>query len=181
MVGEIWLRGRSVAAGYWKRPTQTRETFRATTSDGASGYLRTGDVGALVDGELYVTGRIKDMLVVNGRNLYPQDIEYVAAQAHSALAAGVVFGAGDRLVLIQEVKNAMLDGLTHEQLIAKLRAVVRDEFEVHLADVVLVPPGGIAKTTSNKVRRGAMREAYLGNALTRVQPLKPRLPVGTAL
>ncbi|HEY3751012.1 MAG TPA: fatty acyl-AMP ligase [Pseudonocardiaceae bacterium] len=175
-IGEIWLRGRSVAAGYWRQPELTSRTFRASTADGEAGFLRTGDLGVLSDGELYVTGRLKDVLVVNGRNLYPHDIERAVRREHPALAAGAgaVFALGerdDRLVLVHEVKKSLADR-TEDELVGLLRAAVRAEFDVHLTQVVFVPPGGIAKTTSGKVRRAAVRQAFLADRLTRV-PLTP--------
>jgi acyl-CoA synthetase (AMP-forming)/AMP-acid ligase II len=162
-IGEIWVRGGSVAAGYWKQPEVTETTFHATT-DGETDFLRTGDLGALLDGELYVTGRVKDMLIVNGRNLYPHDIEHVARQAHPAMQAGVgaAFVTGDRgrLVLVHEFKAAALGETSEAELLAAIRKDIRAEFDVHLSELVLVARGGVARTTSGKVRRGEMRDKF---------------------
>ncbi|PWW53043.1 fatty acyl-AMP ligase [Actinokineospora spheciospongiae] len=171
--GEIWVRGGSIAAGYWKQPEKTEETFNAAaiTADGATaGYLRTGDIGALLDGELYVTGRLKDMLIVNGRNLYPHDLEHTARQVHAALQTGVgasfvVDGKPEKLVLVHEIKTSALGDTELADLEKAIRAELRAEYDVHLHELVLLPRGGVARTTSGKVRRGSMREKYLAGSL----------------
>src|SRR5690606_23291160 len=97
-VGESWARGGRAAHGYWRSPQETREGFGARTAAGEGPYLRTGDLGFVVDGELYVTGRIKDLIIVNGRNIYAHDIEEAARDAHPAALAGAAFvldGASD--------------------------------------------------------------------------------------
>ncbi|MEW9533748.1 fatty acyl-AMP ligase [Microbispora sp. NPDC049125] len=172
-IGEIWLRSRSVAAGYWNHVELTEEIFRATTAEGERGFLRTGDLGAVYDGELYVTGRIKEMMIINGRNLYPQDIEHAIRQLHPALAQGVgaAFTLGtqpERMVLLHEIKVAALGGLSVSALTAKVMEHVRATFEVPLSAVLLVPRGTVERTTSGKVQRGRMRELYLAGE---VRPL----------
>lgn len=169
-VGEIWLAGRSVAAGYWNRPQQTRETFRATTSTGDGPFLRTGDLGFLSDGELFVTGRLKDLLIINGRNLYPQDIEEVVRDAHPAVAriAGTAFGVDigrEHVVVIQGVQPARLGGLSTAELAVRIKLAVARTFEVPAPSVVLVQRKGVHVTTSGKVQRQSMRAAFLGNRL----------------
>ena len=117
-VGEIWLRSPSVASGYHGRPVETAEQFRAQTADGEGPYLRTGDLGLLHDGELFVTGRLKDLLIANGRNLYPQDIEEFVQDVHPAVAGSrgcavsVDVDDAERLVLIQAVKTELLGDTT---------------------------------------------------------------------
>ncbi len=185
-VGEIWLRGRAVAPGYWAAAEATRAAFGAVTATGETGYLRTGDLGALYCDELFVTGRLKDMLVVRGRNIYPQDIEHEVASWHEALRAGVgaVFavpsadGADDagELVLVHECQ-ALLPGVDGP---AALTATIRDrmarQFGIHVGAVVLVRPGGVARTTSGKVRRGAMRELFVDRRLGPLyEDLSPRM------
>lgn len=169
-VGEIWLAGPSTAAGYWARPDLTRETFRARIAGSNVDYLRTGDLGGLFDGELFVTGRRKEMLIVNGRNLYPQDIERTIRESHPVTGAGAtaVFTVEDpapAAVAVQEVRPADLKTTDVDELVAVLRGAVRAEFELHLADVVFVPTGAIEKTTSGKVRRGATRDAFIADEL----------------
>ncbi|MEC3975525.1 fatty acyl-AMP ligase [Amycolatopsis sp. H20-H5] len=168
-VGEIWVRGDSVARGYWRNPAATAATFDVVTSGGETGFLRTGDLGAMFDGELYVTGRLKDMLLVNGRNLYPQDIEYEIVAQHEELAslAGAVFAVDgtdrEQIVVVQEIRSN--DAELVALMAIAIRATVAREFGVRVAPVVLVRPNTVLRTTSGKVRRAAMREAYLAGEL----------------
>jgi acyl-CoA synthetase (AMP-forming)/AMP-acid ligase II len=171
-VGEIWLRSASVASGYHNRPAQTLERFGAHTADGTGPYLRTGDLGLLHDGELYVTGRCKDLLIVNGRNLYPQDIEDFVHDVHPAFvdARGVAITVdvndAERLVVIQAVKTRLLDGLSYGELASALKIAVARGFEVPAPSVVFVNHSGIHLTTSGKVQRASMRSAFLNGELT---------------
>ncbi|MDT5337404.1 MAG: hypothetical protein QOD90_2909 [Mycobacterium sp.] len=171
-VGEIWLRSASVASGYHNRPAQTLERFGAHTADGTGPYLRTGDLGLLHDGELYVTGRCKDLLIVNGRNLYPQDIEDFVHDVHPAFvdARGVAITVdvndAERLVVIQAVKTRLLDGLSYAELASALKIAVARGFEVPAPSVVFVNHSGIHLTTSGKVQRASMRAAFLNGELS---------------
>ncbi len=170
VVGEIWLRGPSVAAGYLNRDEENAEKFDAHTADGEGPFLRTGDLGALVDGELYVTGRLKDLLIVNGRNLYPQDIEEAVARMHPALAAapGVVLNvdAGrEHIVVIHGVDAGALDGTTPEALTAQIKGSVARMFDVPAPSVVLVKRSAVHRTTSGKVQRRSMLAAFMANGV----------------
>jgi len=173
-VGEIWLRSASVASGYYNRTTETTERFAAHTADGAGPYLRTGDLGLLHDGELYVTGRRKDLLIVNGRNLYPQDIEEFVQDVHPAVAGsrGVAVSVDvndtERLVLIQAVKTELLGDAGYPELAAAVKSAVARGFDVPAPGVVFVNRAGIHLTTSGKVQRASMRTAYLNAELTDV-------------
>lgn len=167
--GEIWLRGPSVAAGYWGRPDATEETFQARTADGDGPYLRTGDLGVLLDGELYVTGRTKDLLIVHGRNLYPHDIEHELRLRHAPLAAlaGTAFTVPvpqEEVVVVHEVRGRFSQEELRELAIG-MRATVHQEFGVHTAGIVLLRPGTVRKTTSGKVQRAEMRGLFLEGAL----------------
>lgn len=173
-VGEIWLRGPSVAAGYWNRSELTADTFRAVTADGRAGCLRTGDLGALHDGELYVTGRIKEMLIQNGRNLYPQDIEQAVQESGDAFrrGGGAVFnvtdGASERahVVVVQELRAwATSDEEAVVRLAASVQALLSRQFQLPAVSVVLVRPGVIRKTTSGKTQRTLMRRLFLDGGL----------------
>jgi acyl-CoA synthetase (AMP-forming)/AMP-acid ligase II len=169
-IGEIWLAGGSVAAGYWRRPTATAEDFGAYASDGSGPYLRTGDLGAVLDGELYITGRLKDVVIVHGRNLYPQDIEFVVRETHPALGAGtgVVFAVTcdrEHIVVVHEFKAVLLEGLTPAELSARVQLAVARAFDVPVPSVVLTNRGGVRRTTSGKVQRRLMRSLFLEQKL----------------
>lgn len=165
-VGEIWVKGDSVAEGYWKRPETNKEIFQAVIVGGADGpdegWLRTGDLGAVEGGELYVTGRLKEMILINGRNIYPHDVERTVQALDPALSAGngTVFSVDsgeELLVLVQEVKPNAPSAADLPALAAQIRQLVSREFTV-AGSVVLVKPGTIQKTTSGKLQRTLMRQ-----------------------
>ncbi|MFI8939328.1 fatty acyl-AMP ligase [Streptomyces syringium] len=166
-VGEIWVAGHSVAQGYWGHEQATRDTFQAHFSDGTGPFLRTGDLGFLLEGELYVTGRLKELVIVNGRNLYPQDIEEAGRNAHPAAGAGAAFGVDtgrEHIVLIQEVHENKLDGLTHRELAGLIKQAVRSTTGTP-SSLVLVPRNTVHRTTSGKIQRTRMRETFLARFL----------------
>ena len=169
-IGEIWLRGGSVTNGYWRREEESAETFEARTDTGEGPFLRTGDLGLLRDGELFVTGRLKDLLIVNGRNIYPQDIEEIVRHIHPALteAPGVVLvvDAGQEyVVVIQGVKESVLGGATPAELASEIKRTVARTFEVAAPSVVLVERRGVHRTTSGKVRRRSMHASFLDGSI----------------
>ncbi|MFD7660804.1 AMP-binding protein, partial [Actinosynnema sp. NPDC059797] len=164
-IGEIRVAGPSLAAGYHGDPAATRATF-VTGPDGR--WLRTGDLGFLLDGQLYVTGRLKELIIVRGRNLYPHDIEFSAREAHPDAGRGAAFGvrdadSGEHVVLVQEMRPAP-QGDPVEFADAVLDAVTR-QFGVPVS-ILVVRPNTIRRTTSGKVRRGHMRELFLGGGLS---------------
>ncbi|WP_367127619.1 fatty acyl-AMP ligase [Saccharothrix sp. HUAS TT1] len=163
-IGEIRVAGPSLAAGYHGDPAATSATF-VTGPDGR--WLRTGDLGFLLDGQLYVTGRLKELIIVRGRNLYPQDVEVSAREAHPDAGRGAAFGvrdadSGEHVVLVQEVRRAA-QGNPAAFADAVLDAVTR-QFGVSVS-IVVVRSNAIRHTTSGKVRRGHMRELFLGGEL----------------
>ncbi|MET0395452.1 MAG: fatty acyl-AMP ligase, partial [Longimicrobiaceae bacterium] len=171
-VGEVWVRGASVASGYWERPEATAETFGAFVAGTREGpFLRTGDLGFLDGGELFITGRLKDLIVIRGRNHYPQDIEMTAAHSHPALRAGssaafsVDDGGEERLVVVQEVSRQASAGLDVEEVAAAIRRAVAGEHGVQVHAVAVARTGGVPKTTSGKVQRRACRAAFLAGDL----------------
>lgn len=163
-VGEIWVSGTSVAVGYWNRPDESEETFGATLPGIKGRFLRTGDLGFLLEGELYVVGRVKDLVILRGRNLYPDDLERSVERAVPAVRPGCVaafsvdHGDEEKLVIVAEADPAK--GAPPEVVKAMRAAIARDH-DAQLAEVVLLPPGAILKTTSGKIQRRACRAAYL--------------------
>jgi len=171
--GEIWVAGPHVAGGYWERPEATEDTFRAHLGDtGAGPFLRTGDLGFVSDGNLYITGRHKDMIIIRGSNHHPQDIELTAERAHPALRPGngVAFGleleGEERLALVWEVERGFRGS---DEVVAEIVGAIRQALaEAHGLDVhaiVLIETGSICKTTSGKLQRRACRAAFLQHEL----------------
>lgn len=156
-VGEIRLAGPSVAAGYWRNPAKTAETF--VHHDGQT-ELRTGDLGFILGGELYITGRAKDLIIVNGRNVYPQDIELVAERAHASVRPGCVaaFAADDAIVLVCELRKGAADDPA--MVAAALRSAVAESVELGIDVIAFAGPGQVPKTSSGKVQRRACALAY---------------------
>ncbi|MET9319575.1 condensation domain-containing protein [Streptomyces sp. NPDC003038] len=173
-VGEIWVRGASVALGYWDNARATEQAFGARTGStdggGDAGYLRTGDLGFLADGELFVTGRRKDLLIVRGRNFYPTDIELAVEGAHPAFRSGCGAAVtaehdGEQvLVVLQEVEGRALRTVSVPEATAAVRAAVMEACDLAVHAVVLLKPGAIPKTTSGKVQRSLARERYAAGA-----------------
>jgi acyl-CoA synthetase (AMP-forming)/AMP-acid ligase II len=169
-VGEIWISGPHVARGYWKRPEDTARDFAAELQgpEGVRGpFLRSGDLGFLHDGELFISGRAKDLIILRGRNLYPQDLELTAERSHGSLRAGcsAAFsvekpGGDEHLVLVLEVDRGT-DPAEYEKIAEAIRVAVAREHEARAEDVVLLPPGSIPKTSSGKIQRHASRAAFL--------------------
>jgi len=175
-IGEIWVAGPSVARGYWNLPEETAATFGGHLRDSGP-YLRTGDLGFLIDGELFVTGRLKDTIIIAGRNLYPHDLELTAERSHPAVRPGncVAFsiesGGEERLIIVAAVDTRQ-DGLDPAQLARAIRRGVAEQHAVRVHDIALIPHG-VPKTTSGKLQRRASRADYLAGAF---EPL--RLPRG---
>ncbi|HSN85340.1 MAG TPA: AMP-binding protein, partial [Thermoanaerobaculia bacterium] len=172
-IGEIWLAGPSVAAGYWNRPEETAEAFGARLPDGSGPFLRTGDLGLLEGGELFIAGRLKDLIILRGRNHYPQDIERTAELAHTALQPGstaafaVEVDGEERLAVVVERRPRSRSdvGEDIESVAPAVRRAVAEEHEAQVHAVVLVPPGTVPRTSSGKVQRRACRELLLSGRL----------------
>lgn len=188
-VGEIWVSGPSVAQGYWNEPEGTEHTFRAYLADTKEGpFLRTGDLGFLRDDELFVTGRFKDLIIIDGRNHYPQDIELTVEQSHPSLRAGccaafsVDAGGEERLVVVAEVKRGYEPDRRQEQVqpaldsargslldvkevIRAVRRAVAEYHDLQTHDILLLKAGSIPKTSSGKIQRHACRAGYLAGSL----------------
>ena len=172
-IGEIWVSGPHVSKGYWQNPDATRATFdaRIEGDPGDECWLHTGDLGFMdQSGELFITGRAKDMIIVRGINYYPQDIESTVYNSHPALRRhfGAVFSvpdeSGEKLALVQEVERTQRRGLDTEEIKACIREAVANEHEIALDSIVLISPGEIPKTTSGKIQRSLTREMWLQNS-----------------
>jgi len=175
-VGEIWVSGPSVSSGYWSNEVETREAFGARLVDGESGeFLRTGDLGFFERGDLFVTGRIKDVIIIRGQNHYPQDIERTAAGAHSALASGggaafaVDADGTERLVIVHEVERTQLRSLDVPAVQAAVRENVTAQHGIQVHRLALVKPGAVPRTTSGKIRRRHCRELLANGSLAELQ------------
>ncbi|MEV5827384.1 fatty acyl-AMP ligase [Spirillospora sp. NPDC052242] len=165
-VGEIWAAGDGVARGYRGDERATGRTFRARLRDGRGPFLRTGDLGFVLDGDLYVTGRLKEVVIVNGRNIHPHDLEEAARRAHPAAGAGAAFAVRDgreHVVLVQEVRARSGEPL--EEVARRIRRAASGAAGVPVS-VVLVRRNGVPRTTSGKVRRSRTRREWLGGRLT---------------
>jgi acyl-CoA synthetase (AMP-forming)/AMP-acid ligase II/alkylation response protein AidB-like acyl-CoA dehydrogenase/acyl carrier protein len=168
-VGEIWVSDPSVAQGYWQRQEDTERTFHAYTADTHEGpFLRTGDLGFMKDEELFISSRIKDLVIIRGTNHYPQDIEWTVQSIHPALRAehGAVFSvdvAGEeRLVIVQEVERKQQD-LDLDRVFELIRQTVAENHELDVYGVLLLKTGSILKTSSGKIQRQACRAGFLEN------------------
>jgi acyl-CoA synthetase (AMP-forming)/AMP-acid ligase II len=181
-VGEIWVASPSVAGGYWRRESETRETFHARLAGGDGPFLRTGDLGAMHDGELFVTGRLKDVLIVRGFKHYPQDLEHTAERQHAAIRPGcsAAFSIdgddGEAVAIALEVDRrqapqlddpAERDGFL-ASLIDRVRAAVVDHHGIVLSAVSVLSHGATPKTSSGKLRRRACRDAFGDGSLDEI-------------
>ncbi|MDM9382032.1 amino acid adenylation domain-containing protein [Chlorogloeopsis sp. ULAP01] len=171
-VGEIWVSGASIAGGYWNRTEETKRTFAAQIKDtGEDTFLRTGDLGFFHAGEMFITGRLKDLIIIRGRNHYPQDIEITVEKSHPTLqsaagAACAIDVAGEeRLVIVQEVKRSYLRHLDVNEVIAAIRQAIAENHELQVYGVLLLKPGSIPKTSSGKIQRHACCAGFLNQSL----------------
>ncbi len=172
-VGEIWVSGSSIAQGYWQEEEKTIATFQAklaNTTDERN-FLRTGDRGFLRAGELFITGRIKDVIIIWGRNHYPQDIEYSIQQSHQALrldcgaAFTIEIDNQDKLVIVQEVERTYLSKLNFNEVFSAIREAVALHHALQVYAIALIKPASILKTSSGKIQRHACRHAFLTETL----------------
>jgi len=175
-VGEIWVCGESIAQGYWRKPELTQQTFNAYIADTEDGpFLRTGDLGFLQNGELFVTGRIKDVIIMRGQNHYPQDIELTSQKSHPALKTdcGAAFSVEvknkERLVIVQEVERSYLRNLDVQEVVRNISQAVTTQHGLQVYATVLVKTASIPKTSSGKIQRSACRTAFLNGTLNVVE------------
>ncbi|MEB3226021.1 MAG: SDR family NAD(P)-dependent oxidoreductase, partial [Synechococcus sp.] len=169
-IGEVWVKGESVAQGYWQKTALTQQQFQAQVS-GETNFLRTGDLGFLRDGELYITGRLKDLLIIRGRNHYPQDIELTVEGAHPTLRQGagaavsIEVEGEEQLVIIQEVERQYVRKLDVAAISQAIRGVIATEHQLQPHAICLIKPGSIPKTSSGKIRRHACKAGFLDRTL----------------
>lgn len=174
-VGEIWVSSDSIAHGYWNLPEVTQYSFNACLSDTKKGpFLRTGDLGFIKDGELFITGRLKDILIIKGENYYPQDIEETVSQSNVALRenCGAAFCVSidgiEKLIIVQEVERSYRKKLDFDQVAGDICQAVMREHDLLIYDLVLVKPASIPKTSSGKIQRKACQQKYLENTLDKL-------------
>ena len=167
-VGEIFVRGPSVAAGYWRRSEESAGTFNAEVEGHGAGFLRTGDLGFVYEGDLFVTGRQKDVIILRGRNHYPQDIEQTAEAAHQCVQTGAALACEiegqERLVLVHQLDRACR-GESQGEVVEAIRRAVAMEHEIDPYAIVLIRQSSLPVTSSGKVQRGLCRERYLAGDL----------------
>jgi acyl-CoA synthetase (AMP-forming)/AMP-acid ligase II len=171
-VGEIWVSGSTIAQGYWGKPQETQDTFQAYLADtGAGPFLRTGDLGFIKDGELFVTGRLKEIILIRGRNNYPQDIELTVQNSHPALrpscgAAFTIESKGEeRLVVVQEVERTWLRKIDIDEVKRAIRKAVVQEYDLQVYAIALIRTGSLPKTSSGKIQRRSCRAKFLEGSL----------------
>ncbi|MEH2438441.1 MAG: amino acid adenylation domain-containing protein [Nostoc sp.] len=173
-IGEIWVSSPSIGQGYWNRKEETEQTFHAYlkdtgVSEPSTPFLRTGDLGFIDNGELFITGRAKDLIIIRGRNLYPQDIELTTERSHLSLRSGngaafsVEVNNEEQLVVVQELEFRAKPNL--EEVITAIRQAVTEEHEVQVYAVILIKPGSLAKTSSGKIQRRATKADFLADKL----------------
>ena len=186
-VGEIWVHGPGVAAGYWRRPEETEAKFHARLAEATrvseKTYLRTGDLGFVRDGELFVTGRVKDLIIIRGRNLYPHDLELAIEQCHEALRAGggaafsLEVEGEERLVVVQELEARRRADTA--ALVELIRQTLAEEFEVQPYAILLVKAGSVPKTSSGKIQRSACRIRFETGSFEALAEWRAPLDFGT--
>ena len=174
-VGEIWVSSDSVAQGYWNQKLLTKQTFDAyIINTGEGPFLRTGDLGFLHKGDLFVTGRLKNMIIIRGRNYYPHDIEFTAQQSHPALkpSSCAVFSIDmsgqERIIIVQEVKRRSLRNLQVEKVVRAIRQEVFREHNLQIYAVILLKPGKLPKTSSGKIQHYACKAAFYKGTLDKI-------------
>jgi acetylornithine/succinyldiaminopimelate/putrescine aminotransferase/acyl-CoA synthetase (AMP-forming)/AMP-acid ligase II/predicted amino acid dehydrogenase/acyl carrier protein len=172
-IGEIWLSSPSVAQGYWNQPKVTEEMFRAhLTDDPQTPYFRTGDLGFFHAGELFVTGRIKDLIIIHGRNLIPVDLEQTVERCDAAVrpafvaAVSVDVAGAERLVIVAEVRREARHDLDTATLIERIRGAVSAEHAVQVSAVTLLKPGSLPKTSSGKTQRALAKQGFASGTLS---------------
>lgn len=175
-VGEVWVSGSSVAQGYWNKPQETNQVFQAYLANTEEGpFLRTGDLGFLRSGELFITGRIKDVIIVRGQNHYPQDIELTVEKSHPALRPGcgaafsVEMNGAERLIVVHEIERSYIKKLDVKEVVGNIRQSIAAQHDLQVYAAILVKTGSIPKTSSGKIQRHACKAEFLKGTLNVVE------------
>ena len=171
-IGEIWVSSPSVALGYWNKPEETKACFRAhITGINDRHFFRTGDVGFIHKDEIYITGRLKDLIIIRGVNYLPHDMEYTAEKAHSALrpdssaAFSIPVDGEERLALVVEIRRDFMNRIDPDELLTTIRTAISENHELQLYTLVAVSQGQVPKTTSGKIQRKLCKDLLLKNQL----------------
>ena len=174
-IGEIWVSGPGVASGYWQNEEATTETFKAALEEyPGRNFLRTGDLGFVHDGALYITGREKDLIIIRGANHYPQDIEWTVEQANVALKAGcgaafsVTVDGEEKLVVVYELEREYVKNFVLDEIVKSVRSQIALEHDLQLYGLVLLKTASVPRTSSGKIQRRQCREEFLNDTLTEV-------------
>jgi acyl transferase domain-containing protein/aryl carrier-like protein len=190
-IGEVWVGGDSVGDGYWRRPDATREVFGVRLASGEGSFLRTGDLAFMRGGQLYITGRLKDLIVIRGYNHYPQDVESTVEDSHPALRAGcsaafsIDASGEERLVVVAEVERTALRSLDVDGVVGAIKRTVAEQHDLQVHAVALLRPATLPKTSSGKLQRRVCRGAFLDGSLDTVAEwqqidtelsVEPRMP-----
>ncbi len=177
-IGEIWVKGKSIGKGYWKNPVETENTFHGYLSNTKEGpYLRTGDLGFIYNGRLYITGRIKDLIIIRGENYYPQDIEQLVENTHEYIRNGcgaaisITIDDNEELVIIYELKrkNTQLANLI--EMKDNIQSELFQKFGLNAYDIIFIEPSTFPKTSSGKLQRQLSKKMYIDNKLLRINEL----------
>ncbi len=184
-IGEVWVKGDSITKGYWNKPELTKEMFGAFTADSGEGpFFRTGDLGFLHKGELYITGRLKDLIIIRGRNYYPQDIEFATEKAHNSIrtsgvaAFAYTINGQEELIVIAELKREAMRNFDGVTIIQQILNQISEQFFITAYDIIITSIGSVPKTTSGKVQRKKSKLLYKNNAFDQLEHLRGR-PIGT--
>lgn len=183
-IGEIWVSGPNIALGYWNRPAETQASFDAyVPATGEGPFFRTGDLGFLQDGELFVTGRVKDIIIIGGQNHYPQDLEFTVGKCHPAFRSdcGAAFSidsdSNERLVVVQEIEREHIRKLDTNEVFSAIRKAISLQHELQVSSIVLIKPGSIPKTSSGKIQRYACRINFLNSSLNSIAHWPGQFPI----
>lgn len=173
-IGEIWLAGPLATNGYWNRAELNQEIFQAHINGDSRDWLRTGDLGFIHNNELFITGRLKDLIIVRGRNIYPQDIEKCVEEVNSAIKPGCVaafpvdVAQEESITIVAELDKKHLKDLNMDELLSSLHLAIVKEFQIAIHAIVLIEQGTISKTSSGKIQRKACHKSFLAGSLNQI-------------